>query len=75
MSQAERLLEMFRYNGGRLTLGQILDARISSKYTNRISEIRAMGHSVECKMNRDRPTETLYTLVEFKVDGQQRTFA
>lgn len=74
MNQAHRLLDLFHEHGNRLTLGQILDARISSKYTNRISDLRKMGYSVTCEEHRDSPTDNLYTLFEPK-EGQFQMFA
>lgn len=64
MSQAKELIRLFYENGGKLTLGQILNAWkfIGSKYTNRISEIRRMGYDIECVENKESPTKNLYIL-------------
>lgn len=66
VSQADNLLELFRTHGNRLTLGDILEnwRLIGSKYTNRISEIRAMGYIVECIVDKKEPTNNLYELKE-----------
>lgn len=77
MTRNEALLHLFRSNGNRLTLGQMLSygTLIGSKYSSRVSDLRKQGFDILCEECRDRPTENVYTLVEFKVDGQQRTFA
>jgi hypothetical protein len=77
MTRNDGLLHLFRVNGGRLTLGQIL-ARwdlVGSKYTSRIDDLRKKGFNIVCHECKERPTENVYTLVEFKIDGHQRTFA
>lgn len=77
MTKNEGLLYLFRSNGNRLTLGQILGNwhLIGSKYTSRIDDLRKKGFNIMCQENKERPTENVYTLVEFKKDGGQGTFA
>jgi hypothetical protein len=64
MSQSSDLLSLFKENGNRLTLGQILEnwRIVGSKYTNRISEIREMGYTIECIEDKKEPTNNLYIL-------------
>ena len=80
MSQTENLHRLFEENGGKLTLGQILEAydRIGCKHTGRISELRQMlitkGFDIYCHMNRKRPTDTLYEIVpiqKYRFEGNQ----
>lgn len=77
MTRNDGLLYLFRSNGNRLTLGQILGNYhlVGSKYTSRLDDLRKRGYSIVCEECRERPTENVYTLVEFKNDGAQRTFA
>lgn len=77
MTRTDALLYLFQTNGNRLSLGQMLSYghMIGSKYTSRISDLRKRGFYISCKENRDRPTDTLYTLIQFKNEGAQRTFA
>lgn len=62
MSQKEKLLILFKMNRNTLTLQQILDAKISSKYTNRISELRALGYRIKCIEHKEAPLKNLYVL-------------
>ena len=62
MSQKEKLLALFQAKGNKLTLAEILDAKISSKYTNRISELRALGYRIKCIEHKEAPLKNLYVL-------------
>lgn len=62
--QKERLLEMFRANGNRLTLGQIMQTTLAAEYRARLSELRREGFTIDCIQNRQKPTENLYILTE-----------
>lgn len=64
MNQAAALLDLFRANGNKLTLKQILENLpvVGSKYTGRISEIREMGYTIDCIQDHEHPMENIYVL-------------
>ena len=73
MTQSESLIDLFRQNGGRLTLGQIMQTTLAAEYRARISELRREGYSIECQINRKSPSENVYRLTEptrFERNGQ-----
>jgi hypothetical protein len=66
MTRTESLLYLFQTHGNRLTLGEMLSYgfMIGSKYTSRISDLRKKGYKIECEEHRDKPTDTVYTIVQ-----------
>lgn len=64
MTQKSAILDLFRRNGGRLTLGQLLQPPFAAAYSKRISELRREGFTIECQENHEHPTENVYTLKE-----------
>lgn len=81
MSQVDNLHDLFRVNGNRLTLGQILDnwKLVGSKYTNRISELEARleleGKTIKCTQDHSQPTRNVYEIVRFMEPGGQGLLA
>lgn len=65
MSQKSDLLKLFRVNGGRITLGQIMKTSLGAEYRARISELRRDGYVILCD-DKDKlfPSDNIYTLVE-----------
>lgn len=61
MTQRELLLNLFRENGNRLTLGQILAHPYGYEARARFSELRGMGYKIVCK-KKYPPSLNEYTL-------------
>lgn len=71
MTQHEQLLDLFRRNGLKITLGQIMQTTLAAEYRARISELRREGYVIYCEKGRTASANT-YTLVEPDSDGQLR---
>lgn len=72
MTQHEQLITMFRENGNRLTLGQIMQTTLAAEYRARMTDLRHQGYTITCTKGK-RPSENLYTFqepVKFDRDGQ-----
>lgn len=72
MSQKESILEFFRLNGDRLTLGQILKTHHAAEYRKWFSILRGEGYRIECKRNNKAPSENLYICIPPERSGQMR---
>lgn len=63
VTQIEQLIKLFRENGNRLTLGQILNTTLAAEYRARMTDIRN-SQRYEIKFQRGKcPSENLYTLI------------
>lgn len=69
MTQKKHLLELFRLNGGQITLGTILQTTLAAEYRARMTDLRREGHQIVFKRG-TKPSENLYTLVRFDAEGQ-----
>ena len=63
LTQKEALLKMFRANGNRLTLGQIMRTQYCCEYRARFTELRQEGYAIGYTKGA-RPSENLYILTE-----------
>lgn len=75
-TQKEALLSLFRHNGNKLTLGQLLQPPLAAAYRGRISDLRRDGYKVEVVRHPERPSENVYVLHErekfvFEENGQR----
>jgi len=61
MSQASELLNLFRMNGNRLTLGQILNTTLAAEYRARMTDLRHKGFQIDFIRGK-KPSENLYIL-------------
>lgn len=73
MNQQEKLLELFRFHGNRLTLGQLLANHMGVGYkaTSRFSDLRKKGYSIICEKHKD-PSDNVYRLTPPEESGQTR---
>ena len=76
MTQREQLLTLFRQNGNRLTLGQILNTTLAAEYRARMTDLRHEDYTITCTKGKT-PSQNLYQLIEpirFEVEenGQYR---
>lgn len=71
MTQREKLLSLFRANGNRLTLAEILNTTLAAEYRARITELRHSGHVVILERGKT-PSENVYRLFESDQNGQLR---
>ena len=72
MTQHEHIIEAFKENGGKMTLGFILQHRWGYEFRARATELRRQGYTITCTKGK-RPSENLYTFqepVKFDRDGQ-----
>lgn len=63
MTQREQLLKLFRDNGGRVTLGVIMQTTLAAEYRARMTELRREGYGVVLERGK-KASENRYTLVE-----------
>lgn len=61
MTQYQQILELFRANGNRITLGQIMQTTLAAEYRARISELRHQGYVIVCEKGK-RASENVYRL-------------
>lgn len=76
MSMKERLLHLFRSNGYRLTLDQLLQPPFAAAYRARFSDLRQEGYRIDVVEVPDAPSKNLYVLHEkeipvFEENGQR----
>ena len=71
MTQCELIIDLFRRNGNRLTLGKLLQYPFGYKSTSRFSDLRKMGYVITLHKGRT-PSENEYELFEPEADGQMR---
>jgi len=71
MTQHEQLIDLFRRNGNRLTLGQILQTTLAAEYRARMTDLRKLGYTILCAKGK-RASENLYTMAEPEANGQMR---
>lgn len=69
MSQREELLILFRRNGNRVTLGQILNTQLAAEYRARITELRHAGYAIALERGKTAG-ENIYRLYEREATGQ-----
>jgi hypothetical protein len=74
MTQVESIIDLFRRNGYRLTLGKLLQYPFGYKSTSRFSDLRKMGYVINCHKGR-RPSENVYEMIEPESNGQTRLCA
>jgi hypothetical protein len=74
VTQRDLLLDLFRRNGNRLTLGQILEHPFGYEARARFTELRGMGYRIVCE-KKNPPSLNLYTLSEPEANGQMRLCA
>lgn len=90
MTQNQHLMELFRLNGGRISLGAILQTNLAAAYRGRISDLRKelipKGMTIICIKGKT-PSENIYELkriqpdepklkpVTFGYEGDQAAFA
>lgn len=65
MSQKSEVLEMFKNNGGKVTLAQFLNTKLAAEYRARITELRHDGYVITCHRG-DRPSGNVYSLSDPK---------
>lgn len=76
MSQKTDLIKLFRANGGRLTLGQIMKTHLAAEYRARISDARRDGYVILCDdKDKPSPSENVYILIEEKTAKKQAEIA
>ena len=75
MTQHELILDAFKRNGGRMTLGYILSHPWGYEFRARATELRRNGHKIILTRGK-RPSDNLYELdpVTVKWDGAQSFF-
>jgi hypothetical protein len=63
MTQADKLLELFRLYNFKLTLGQLLahPSGVGYKCTSRFSDLRKRGFRIDC-IRAENPSDNLYVL-------------
>lgn len=71
MTQTEWLIELFRRNGFRLTLGQIMRSTLAAEYRARMSELRQKGFVITVQRG-TIPSENVYTMECPDPSGQMR---
>lgn len=70
-SQREELLRLFRENGNRLTLRQILESEIGYEWRARATELRRQGYRIILERGL-RSSDNTYTLFYPEPSGQLR---
>lgn len=70
-TQKEKLIEMFRMNNNRMTLGYIMRTELAAEYRARMTDLRKQGYSITVKLG-ENPSDNLYTLVAPEPNGQTR---
>jgi len=61
VTQKEAMLDLFRKNGNKLTLGQILNTYLAAEYRARMTDLRHDGFMIVYRRGKS-PSENLYTL-------------
>jgi len=69
LSQKEDLLNLFRRNGNKLSLCQILNTTLAAEYRARMSEARRDGMTITFKRGKT-PSDNEYRLYEPEKNGQ-----
>ena len=59
----KQILEAFRENGGKMTLGYVLQFYWGYKFTSRLSELRRQGYVVRLERGQ-KPSDNTYYLIE-----------
>ena len=72
MTQHEALIDLFRRNGYRLTLSEILQYPFGYEFRARFTELRRQGYVILCERNGKKPSLNTYTMVEPEENGQMR---
>lgn len=73
MTQHEMLLDLFRRNNHKLTLGQILNTTLAAEYRARMTELRREGFIITCTKGK-KSSENTYALCEPNREGQYEMF-
>ena len=63
MTQRDDLIHLFKMNGNRLTLGQIMGTTLAAEYRARMSELRRDGYRIDCWKTRPA-SANVYVLAE-----------
>lgn len=71
MSHRESIIEAFRRNHGRMSLGHILVYPWGYEFRARATELRKEGYIILCQKGKT-PSENMYTLIEPEETGQLR---
>lgn len=59
--QAQRIVELFKENGYRLTLSEILQTSLGREHSARFSELRDQGYQIDCIRGK-RGGENVYVM-------------
>ena len=71
MTRHEEILDAFKRNGNRMTLGEMLQFPWGYKAASRMSELRRKGYHFVCEKG-ETASQNLYRLIEFDQTGQGR---
>lgn len=71
MTQHEQLIDLFRRNGNKITLGQILNTTLAAEYRARMTDLRKEGYVITCQKGKCA-SENLYRMVAPDQNGQMR---
>lgn len=71
MTQHEQLIELFRRNGYRVTLGQIMQTTLAAEYRARMTELRKDGFVILCTKGK-QASDNVYQMTEPEPTGQLR---
>ena len=73
MTQKQQLLQLFADNGGKITLGQILQTTLAAEYRARMSDLRREGYGIDCKTGTE-PSKNEYRLVSVPLEEGKREY-
>ena len=76
LTQKQGILEMFRQNGNKISLSQILNTQFCAEYRARFSELRREGYIINC-LRGTKPSLNIYELkepIQFDSLGQGKLF-
>ena len=73
MKQTDAIIELFRLNGYRLTLGKLLETQYGYKCTSRFSDLRKEGYRIELiHRDKEHPSNNQWQMTVPQKDGQMR---
>ena len=77
MTQHEAILDLFRRNGNRLTLGQLMQPPLGREHSARMAELRKQGYRFICHFanKKNGASQNVYELIEPEANGQMRLAA
>ena len=71
MTQHQQLIELFRRNGHRITLRQIMQTTLAAEYRARMTELRKDGFVILCTKGK-QASDNVYQMTEPEPTGQLR---